>query len=551
MQSQDVARGIVAPDQDLRDRLEAFQLDKEGHHLTFTERLARENFWTLPYARRVVHEYKRFLELTVVAGHTVTPSDAVDQAWHQHLVYTRSYWDELCAKVLRQPLHHGPTEGGQREQLHYFDLYARTLDSYQRVFGEAPPADIWPLESERFRQSIQGVRIDRGKYWLIPKLTWSQGIGGAAALGSPLMIGAMDFARLTDPASLTGPEFLKLYAILIGGALCVSWGIKLWLRSRVVARPSQSLAKEASLGWGATAMLVGGPQRALMTALMRLRAEGKIDLQGSRIVALSPLQIGGREFQPSLISGSTVAGNMAAGEAMAMSPTKQVACAETKNDVQLIDEIMDCLRTSDDGMKLGELSSKLKHSLNRVSVELEDRELWLSSSERLWQATLVAAPLALLTAFGGWRIALGISRDRPVGFLVLMVIVLAIVLVSRWFRYPRCTSQGKAKIKQLQRELELGHVRKDEQDAFVGMHPIEMAAWTAVWGGMALQGSEAFGADASFYAALEQQQAKVANGSWSNSGSGDGGSGCGSGCSGGGGSGCGGGGCGGCGGCGG
>ena len=57
--------------------------------LPFAERLARENGWSRSHAERVVGEYKRFCFLAATAGHTVTPSDAVDQAWHLHLTYSR------------------------------------------------------------------------------------------------------------------------------------------------------------------------------------------------------------------------------------------------------------------------------------------------------------------------------------------------------------------------------------------------------------------------------------------------------------------------------
>ena len=37
-------------------------------------------------------------------GRHIGPSDEVDQAWHLHLVYTRSYWGEFCPNVLGKPL---------------------------------------------------------------------------------------------------------------------------------------------------------------------------------------------------------------------------------------------------------------------------------------------------------------------------------------------------------------------------------------------------------------------------------------------------------------
>ena len=75
----------------LYDRLLAFQFDPPGVELTFERRLSRENGWSREYARRVVDEYRRFVLLAMEAGHVVTPSEEVDQAWHLHLIYTRSY----------------------------------------------------------------------------------------------------------------------------------------------------------------------------------------------------------------------------------------------------------------------------------------------------------------------------------------------------------------------------------------------------------------------------------------------------------------------------
>ena len=80
---------------ELWQRIEEFAIDADDVKLTFAERLARENGWSRPFARRVVDEYKRFVFMAMVADHEVTPSDEIDEAWHLHLTYTRSYWDDL------------------------------------------------------------------------------------------------------------------------------------------------------------------------------------------------------------------------------------------------------------------------------------------------------------------------------------------------------------------------------------------------------------------------------------------------------------------------
>lgn len=157
----------------LRERIESFVLDEPGAALPFTSRLAREQGWSHVFAGRVVGEYKRFLVLAMEAGHPVTPSEEVDQAWHLHLVYTRSYWQRLCGDVLGRELHHEPTSGGPSEGAKFVDWYARTLDSYRRLFGEEPPEDIWPPPQRRFANAAACRWVDRTRVWLVPRPRWS------------------------------------------------------------------------------------------------------------------------------------------------------------------------------------------------------------------------------------------------------------------------------------------------------------------------------------------------------------------------------------------
>jgi hypothetical protein len=156
---------IDSRQQALWERLGSFVIGTGSEPVSFVRRLARENAWSLPHSNRVLREYYRFIFLCSEAGHPCTPSDAVDQAWHLHLVYTRSYWNELCP-LLRRPVHHGPTEGGIQEDAKQHDWYARTLASYRRMFGEEPPADIWPAT---FEPEPETVRVSRREFWLLPR----------------------------------------------------------------------------------------------------------------------------------------------------------------------------------------------------------------------------------------------------------------------------------------------------------------------------------------------------------------------------------------------
>ena len=138
----------------LLERIAAFELDDPKAQLPFTSRLAREQGWTHAFAVQVVTEYKRFIALAMLAGHPVSPSAAVDQAWHLHLVYTRSYWQDLCRDLLGRDLHHCPTTGGSEESEKFEDWYSRTLESYQRVFGETAPEQIWPSPADHLKRAF-------------------------------------------------------------------------------------------------------------------------------------------------------------------------------------------------------------------------------------------------------------------------------------------------------------------------------------------------------------------------------------------------------------
>ena len=155
---------------DLYAKIQAFLIDQPDVEFPFSQRLARDNSWSLEYTERVIEEYKKFIFLAVAAGHPVTPSDQVDQVWHLHLSYTRSYWEDLCQNVLPAPLHHDPTLGGYVEDEKFYDWYAKTLESYQQFFGQTPPVEIWPAPENRFGQDTAFVRVNTHQNWVLPRV---------------------------------------------------------------------------------------------------------------------------------------------------------------------------------------------------------------------------------------------------------------------------------------------------------------------------------------------------------------------------------------------
>jgi hypothetical protein len=150
-------------------RIQQFSFDDGPVAYPFHCRLAKDNNWSSGYTARVITEYRRFTLLAISAGHPVSPSDQVDQAWHLHLLHTESYWDRFCGETLGRPLHHQPTKGGSHELSKFNDWYAKTLASYSRFFDGLPPADIWPMAHLRFDEERHLQRINSQHYWIISK----------------------------------------------------------------------------------------------------------------------------------------------------------------------------------------------------------------------------------------------------------------------------------------------------------------------------------------------------------------------------------------------
>ena len=129
---------MTPSEQILWQRIKRFEIDDPSSEFTFTNRLARENGWSLGYAIRAVYEYKKFIFLVCTTAHPLTPSDAVDQVWHLHLLYTDSYWIDWCQRTLEQEIKHGPTKGGKAEKEKFHDCW---FDAFDTAFDSAVSSD--------------------------------------------------------------------------------------------------------------------------------------------------------------------------------------------------------------------------------------------------------------------------------------------------------------------------------------------------------------------------------------------------------------------------
>jgi len=197
----------------------------------------------------VLGEYRRFLFLAIAAGHPVSPSKAVDQAWHQHLLDTRNYWQEFCPRVLGRPLHHTPSRGGEEERQRLGECYRRTLASYRAFFGEAPPADLWPAALPPAAEAPVAeapvaeapVAMPQATAPRLPRRMAHRWGMLLASLVIALVLGGCKAGYQNFPFSLNGPDFLLLYLVVAGGALVAVlamhklWGEQAWAGDVIVS----------------------------------------------------------------------------------------------------------------------------------------------------------------------------------------------------------------------------------------------------------------------------------------------------------------------------
>ncbi|NMM47505.1 glycine-rich domain-containing protein [Marinigracilibium pacificum] len=153
----------------LYQRLNNFIIDDPDAEFSFTDKLCRENNWDFEFGYNAVEEYKKFIYLICVTDDGLTPSQQIDQVWHLHLLYTRSYWEEMCDEIIGRKIHHGPTKGGGEEKSKYGNLYERTIQRYIEVFGKKPNQEFWPSKEQRFKSNKQRW-IDVSEYWVIKKI---------------------------------------------------------------------------------------------------------------------------------------------------------------------------------------------------------------------------------------------------------------------------------------------------------------------------------------------------------------------------------------------
>ena len=486
--------------QALWEKLKSFQLDDNNAVFDFSARLSKENGWSREFTTRAIQEYKRFLLLAMHAGHPVTPAEAVDQVWHLHLVYTRSYWQVLCSQILGRPLHHEPTKGGAMEGGKFREQYQRTLDSYRRLFGEEPPADIWTSVEHCFRSKILRW-VDVSRHWTLPKPAWlprvraRHAVSAAALAVFAMLLVSCDDLNVFD---YRGEDFLVFYAGGFAIALVVSI-VLAKIATRIVA-PSARVTSVSDPY--EVAMLAGGEQRALDAALSSLFARRMLEVQTD-----GPRKPATLHLVPGIIDSRLHA-------------VEQRVLQTLPQDLR----------------SLRKLFTPLAEKLRR---NLESSGLMLSSGQRSQIQLITAAPLVLMMVIGVAKVFIGLERERPVAFLVIALVMSLIVMCLVLSMIARRTPAGEAAWKQMTKPAMAPRLKESEPALPEAGYLASMAVALAGTSALAGAGYEPL------YQTVHRPQAASSSGCGSSGcgasgcgggggdGGGDGGSGCG-GCGGGG-----------------
>lgn len=99
------------------------------------------------HVEEMEQEYKRYMALVVTRPDQKFPiSNAVDELWHAHLLFTDDY-RKMSDQFRGSYIDHVPTLSEEERAALEPDYFDGTLQAYCEVFGEKPPENFWPLDS--------------------------------------------------------------------------------------------------------------------------------------------------------------------------------------------------------------------------------------------------------------------------------------------------------------------------------------------------------------------------------------------------------------------
>lgn len=389
---------MVSNDLGLEQRVESYDLANLGGTGQFERRLCREQGWSSRFTARVIAEYRRFLVLSASAPHPVSPSKIVDEAWHLHLLHTKEYWETFCPKVLGKALHHTPARADKEDKLQHAQWYAQTIEAYQTRFGELPPRDIWMPVGTNTGTRLSGIVSRKAFLWLAV----------AAAAFALLWSQSAWASEFDDALNFSGPEFLWFYIKLVALAAAVSVLVPLGI---FLASPTQG-QEFPELTPQEIGYIRDGRRGAVLATIAKLQGDGVIasNDDGKLIVTAAET---GRD------------------NSLSYSVYRAIAEGKSPSNTRAV---LDACRV--------------------IEQRLVSRKLFLSPTEIGAMQLVPLLSVILVLLFGVMKVGIGISRGRPVIFLVFIMIAVAIAGISWLSKLPRHSRAGRAHLRQLRLKFE-------------------------------------------------------------------------------------------------
>jgi uncharacterized protein (TIGR04222 family) len=230
-----------------------------------------------------------------------------------------------------------------------------------------------------------------------------------------------------NPFNYTGLQFLVFYGVLMAGGLVLTIVARLALRGGGEVRSGVELSPEE---WG---YLAGGPRRAVSTALVALLQDGLIRIHGDgRLTRISPdHRVGATDLE------RAVQDLAASGNYTASLPRKPV----------------------------------VRRLLDRIDERLVHHGLLVPPERRPLMTAVTIMVMGLVAVTGVTKVLVGLSRQKPVGFLLLALVVWAVATLLVLKATPRRTRGGT----ELLNRMRAHHRRAAPQ--YASAHPRRSGDW--------------------------------------------------------------------------
>jgi uncharacterized protein (TIGR04222 family) len=220
------------------------------------------------------------------------------------------------------------------------------------------------------------------------------------------------FGKL-NPFDLSGPEFLLLYSICLGivSAITIAWRLL-----QRVARTESKARQSKPLNVWELAYLRGRDLVVAQTAVIDLSAAKLIKPDKHKLKLLAVSQKPDRPLSP-------------------------------------VPNVIFRAAQSADGLSAATVQKEIAFECDRIRTELVDRGMIKTGGDRFWEASVGYLGFGLLMAAGLMRVGMGLVRESPVGYLMLLLLLTFLVgLALTYTGY--LTNAGRQALKESATEMQ-------------------------------------------------------------------------------------------------